>query len=215
MGDKELACVGKFGRPLTGGVQVVLSCTIPGHSRATIRCKVDGGHISRLRVVESTHTRIQLARSLNRLTRRGDILVQCVNPFPEAVNLPPSSTLGRFHSVQEENSGPSWRAMTGSPRQRPSQWWRTAPPHAPYKSGLRGGYRDGCVGNGERWSMAKLLHRYNDAPHHGDNDDSLNRAVRQEVPLVAGDCPYAATNEEVGAEEEGQRFPAVQGPSRK
>jgi len=114
MGDKELACVGKFGRPLTGGVQVVRSCTIPGHSRATIRCKVDGGHISSLRVVESTHTRIQLARSLNRLTRRGDILVQCVNPFPEAINLPSGSTLGRFQEEIAGRHGERWRRVLGS-----------------------------------------------------------------------------------------------------
>jgi len=52
MGNRELACVDKFGRPLAGGVQVVRNCTIPGHSRATIRCKVDGSQVSRLGVVE-------------------------------------------------------------------------------------------------------------------------------------------------------------------
>jgi len=88
MGDRELACVDRFGHPLAGGVQVVRSCTIPSHSQATIHCKVDGGHISRLGVVESTHPRIQVARSLDRLGRRGEILVQCANPFPEAVPVP-------------------------------------------------------------------------------------------------------------------------------
>jgi len=81
MGDKELACVDKFGRPLAGGVQVVRSSTIPGHSRATIHCKVDGGYLSRLGVVESTHARIQPAHSLNRLTGHEEIWVQYINPF--------------------------------------------------------------------------------------------------------------------------------------
>jgi len=189
MGDRELACVDKFGRPLAGGVQVVRSCTIPGHFRATIHCKVDGGYISRLGVVESTHARIQPACSLNWLTGRGKIWVQCINPFPEAVNLPSGSTLGRFHSVQEENSRPSWGVTTESLRWRPSQGRRTAPHHAPYHSGTRGGYRDGCVGNGERRGMAKLLHKHDDATQHGDHDGNLNRAVRHEVPLVAGTAP--------------------------
>jgi len=134
MGDRELACVDKFGRPLAGRVQVVRSCTIPGNSRATVHCKVDGGYISRLGVVESTHTRIQPARSLNRLTGRGQIWVQCINPFPEAVNLPSGSTLGRFHSVQEDDSGPSWRTTMEGPQQRPSQGRKTAPPHAPWRT---------------------------------------------------------------------------------
>jgi len=129
MGNKELTCVDKVGRSLAGGIQVVRNCTIPGRSRATVHCKVDGGYLSGLRVVESTHDRIRPAHSLNRLTERGEIWVQCINPFPESVNLPSGSTLGQLHSVQEEDSGPSWETTTESPRQRPSEGRRAGPPH--------------------------------------------------------------------------------------
>jgi len=147
MGDRELACVNKFGRPLAGGVQVVRNCTIPGRSRATIHCRVNNSQISGLGVVESAHTRIvnnsqisglgvvesahtriQLARSCNWLIERGEILVQCVNPFSEAVKLPSGSVLGRFHSVQK-NTGPSLGDATEGPQQRPSQERGTVPPH--------------------------------------------------------------------------------------
>jgi len=150
MGDRELACVDKFGRPLAGGVQVVRSCTILGHSRGTVHCKVEGGYSSRLGVVQSTHARIRLARSLNRLTGRGEIWVQCVNPFPESVNLPSGSTLGRFHSVQEEDSGPSWETMTEGPRQRPSPGRRTVPHHTPRHAETRGRHWDSGASNGKR-----------------------------------------------------------------
>jgi len=80
MGHKELTCVDMLGRPLAGGIQVVQSCTIPGRSRATVHCKVDGGYSSGLEVAQSTHCRIIPAHSLNRLTRRGEIWVQYV-PF--------------------------------------------------------------------------------------------------------------------------------------
>jgi len=114
MGDRELACVNKFGRPLAGGVQVVRNCTIPGRSRATIHCRVNNSQISGLGVVESAHTRIQLARSCNWLIEREEILVQCVNQFSEAVKLLSGSVLGHFHSVQEENIGPSLGDATES-----------------------------------------------------------------------------------------------------
>jgi len=68
MGNKELTCVDKLGRSLAGGIQVVRSCTMPGRSRATVHCKVDGGYSSGLGVVESMHSRIRPAHSLNRLT---------------------------------------------------------------------------------------------------------------------------------------------------
>jgi len=82
MSNRELACVDKFDRPLVGKIQVIRNCTTPGHSRATVHCKVDGGYLSGLRVVESTHARIQPARSLNWLAEQGETWVQCINPFP-------------------------------------------------------------------------------------------------------------------------------------
>jgi len=95
MAGKELTCVDKSGRPLVGGVQVVRNSTIPGRSRATIHCRVNNSQISGLGVVEGAHARIQLASSFNRLTERGEILVQCVNPFSEAVKLSSGSILDR------------------------------------------------------------------------------------------------------------------------
>jgi len=88
MDNRELTCVDKLGRSLAGGIQVVRSCIIPDHSRATVHCKVDGGYSSGLGVVESTHGKIWPAYSLNRLTRQGEMWVQYINPFSKSVNLP-------------------------------------------------------------------------------------------------------------------------------
>jgi len=65
MSGRELACADKFGRPLVEGVQVVRNCTVPGHSWATIHCRVNNSRISGLGVVEGAHEMIQLASSLN------------------------------------------------------------------------------------------------------------------------------------------------------
>jgi len=178
MGNKELTCVEKLGCSLAGGIQVVQNCTIPGRSRATVHCKVDGGYFSGLGVVESTHGRIWAAHSLNRLTERREIWVQRINPFPESVNLPSGFTLGQFYSVQEEDSGPSWQTTTESPRQRPSAGQKTISHHA----GTREGHCAKGVGNGERQGKAKLLHRYSETPHKRDHGGSLNRAARVRYP---------------------------------
>ena len=180
MGHKELTCVDKLGRPLAGGIQVVRSCTIPGRSRATVHCKVDGGYSSGLGVVESTHGRIRPANSLNRLLQRGEIWVQYVNPFPESVNLPSGSVLGQFHPVPEEDSGPPRETAAGSPQQSPSTGRRAAPHHTEVRDEhwVRG------VGNQERRDQAGLLHQNSELPHAGNRDGSLNGAVRREVPTV-------------------------------
>jgi len=197
MAGKELTCVNKSGHPLVGGVQVVLSCTIPGHSRATIHCRVNNSQISVLGVVEGAHARIQLASSLNRLTERGEILVQCVNPFSEVVNLPPGSMLGHFHFVQEEDIGPSLGDATESPQQRPSKGRRTVLPQFQelYKAPC-----DSCANNRERQAMAKLLRKYNDVFSSGDHDMDLTRAVRHEIPLAAGTVPIQQPTRRLGPE---------------
>jgi len=182
MGHKELTCVDKLGRPLAGGIKVVRSCTIPGCSRATVHCKVDGGYVSGLGVVESTHGRIRPAHSLNRLMERGEIWVQYVNPFPEVVNLPCGSMLGQFYPVHEEDSGPSWKTMAESPPQRPSTGRRATLQHAEVRDGRWAQGAD----NRERREEAMLLHRHSETPHQGDRGDSLNGAARREVPTVAG-----------------------------
>jgi len=158
MGNKKLTCVDKLGRSLAGGIQVVWSCTIPGSSRATVHCKVNGGYVSGLGAVESMHGRIWPAHSRNRLTERGEIWVQYINPFPESVNLPSGSTLGQFYPVQEEDSGLSWETTTESSQQHPFAGPRATLHHAE----MRDRHWAKGAGNGERRSEAKLLHRYSE-----------------------------------------------------
>jgi len=129
MAGMELTCVDRSDCPLVGGVQVVRDCTIPGRSQATTHCRVNNSQISGLGVVESAHDRIQLASSLNRLTTRGEILVQGVNPFTESVKLPAGSMLGHFHSVQKEYVAPLLGDTTEGPRQRSSGRRGTVPSH--------------------------------------------------------------------------------------
>jgi len=185
--------------PLVGGVQVVRNCTIPGRSRATTHCRVNNSQISGLGVVEGAHARIQLASSLNQLTEQGEILVQCVNPFSEAVKLPSGSVLGRFHSVQEKDIGPSLGDATEGPQQRPSPGRGTVPPHVQelYKSAC-----DGCASNGERQAMAKLLREYDDVFSSGDHDVGLTTAVRHEIPLAAGTVSIRQPTRRLGPEKE-------------
>jgi len=68
-------------------------------------------------------------------------------------------------------------------QQRPSKGRGTVPLHIKemYEAAC-----DGCVSNGERQSMVKLLHEYNDVFSSGDHDVGLTRAVRHGIPLAVG-----------------------------
>jgi len=199
MVGKELTCVNKSGHPLVGGVQVVRNCTIRGRSRATIHGTVNSSQISGLEMVEGAHDRIQLASSLNRLTARGEIFVQCVNPFTKSVKLPAGSMLGRFHSVQEQDVGPLLGDTMESPWQRPSKGQETVPPHVKelYEAAC-----GGCASNEESQVMAKLPCKYNDVFSSGDHDMSLTRAVCHEILLAAGIISIRQPTRRLGPEKE-------------
>jgi len=196
MSGRELACINKFGHPLVGGVQVVRKCTIPGRPRATIHCRVNNSQISRLGVVEGAHHRIQLASSLNQLTARGEILVQCVNPFTESVKLPAGSMVGCFHSVQEGDVRPSLGDTTEDSRQRPQRGRGTVPPH------IQELYEAACHSCASNEAMAKMLREYNDVFSSGDHDVGLTRAVPHEIPLAVGTVFIRQPTRRLGPEKE-------------
>jgi len=198
MNGKELTCVDKSSHPLVGGVQVVRNCTIPGRSRATIHCRVNDGQISGLGVVEGAHTRIQLASSLNRLTERKEILVQCVNLFSEAVTLPLGSLLGRFHSTGKRHRAVARRGERRSPTESVVEAGDR--PHT--RPGIYQSACNGCTSNKERQAMAKLLRKYKDVFSSGDHDVGLTSAVRHEIRLATGKAPIRQLTKRLGPEKE-------------
>jgi len=206
MSGRELACVNKFGRPLVGDMQVVWNCTILGCSRATIYCKVNNSQLTRLGVVEGKHYRIQLASSLTQLSARGEILLQCVNPFTESVKLPAGSMVGGFHSVQEGDMGPSLEDTAEGPHQRPHRGRGTIPPHVRelYEAACHG-----CGSNEECQAMVKLLRKYSDMFSSGDHDVGLTRAVRYEISLAAGTVPLRQPTRRLGKEKEKEVSPQI------
>jgi len=138
---------------------------------------VNDCQLSRLGVVEGAHTRIQLASSLNRLTDRGEILVQCVNPFSKAVTI---------HFIQQKDIGPSLEDATGGAYQSPSLRRGTV---SPFVQDMYQIACNGCASNRERQVMAQLLCEYKDVFSSGNHDIGLMSAVRHEIPLSAGTIP--------------------------
>jgi len=69
----------------------VRRCTIPRLSRAPICCMVNCRKISVLGVVEKVLGSVVFA---NNLDEHGELLIQCVNPFTESVELSVGSLLG-------------------------------------------------------------------------------------------------------------------------
>jgi len=164
----------------------VQRCTVPGRSRATVRCRVNCSEISELEVVEGALGAVQLANSLNRLDERGEFLFQCVNLFTEPVELPAGLLVGKFHSVQEEDVGPALETADDAPRIPTSDGRGPVPEHVAelYRNAC-----DGCESKRKRLVMAPLLSEYKDVFSCDEHDMGLTKAACYEIPLAAGTVP--------------------------
>jgi len=186
---------------------VVQRFTVPGRSRATVRCRVNSSKISELGVLEGALGAVQLTNSLNRLDERGESLVQCVNRFTEPVELPAGSLVGKFHFVQEEDVGPTletaddaWRILTRGGRG----------PVPEHKAKLYGDACDGCESKQECLTVAQLLSEYKDEFSCVEHDMGLTKAVCHEIPLAAGTVPTRQPTRRLGPEKEREMSRQVQ-----
>jgi len=148
-------------------------------------------------VVESAHDRIQLTGSFNQLTEQGEILVQCVNLFTESVELPAGSIFGRFHSVQEEDVGPSLGIRWKVPKS--ARLEGRGPSHYTSRSCMRQPMMAArAMENAKLWRSCCA----NDVFSSGEHDVGLTQAVCHEVPLTTGTVPIRQLMRRLGPEKE-------------
>jgi len=54
--------------------------------------------------------------ALDYLDSREELLVQCINPFSEPVQLSAGTLVGKYHSIHETNVGPALKTVAGIQR---------------------------------------------------------------------------------------------------
>jgi len=95
------------------------------------------------------------ASSLNRLDKRGELLVQCVNLFTELVELLTGSLVEKFHYVQVEDVGLAMETTKKACGVSPTNSRGQVPGHL---VDLYENTCDGCESNRERQIVAQLLY---------------------------------------------------------
>jgi len=141
------------------------------------------------------HGKVQLANSLNWLDCRGELLVQCINPYAEPVKLSAGLLVGRYHSVKETDVWPTLDAASETLSYPLKSGTGPVPEHVAelYKETC-----GGCGSNVERRQMAQLLREYQDVVSCGYDDMRLTNVVRHEIPLVAGTAPMRQLTQRLG-----------------
>jgi len=113
--------------------------------------------------------------------------------------LPAGSLVWKFHSVQEEDVGPTLEAADEA-RRVPTSDGRGPVPE--YVAELYGDACDGCESKRKRLVMAQLLSEYKDVFSCSNHAMALAKAVCHEIPLTAGTVPIRQPTRQLGSEKE-------------
>ena len=101
LGGKELQCTDRLGRPLVCNVQVHRNTKIPSRQEVTVVGKVPEDMKDASGVIEGGNEPILLATTVNKPGQKGLVLLQCLNPTDQTVELKAGSVVGRWSTIQD------------------------------------------------------------------------------------------------------------------
>ena len=96
---RELVCTDRYGRLMASRVQTVKKITIPPRTEVNLSCRLTSHNHVPEGIIESLSDKVVLASSVNRPGVKGAVLVQCLNPTSQPLELPAGTTIGTFTSM--------------------------------------------------------------------------------------------------------------------
>jgi hypothetical protein len=103
MNGRELMCTDRLGRMMTSRVQSVKKITVLPGTESAIPCRVTSHNFPPLGMVEGLAEALPLANSVNRPDQQGRLLVRCLNPTSEPIQIPAGSTVGTYTVVEDSD----------------------------------------------------------------------------------------------------------------
>ena len=200
---QEIKCTDRLGRLLSNHVQAVRGGTLPPESEKTLLCKVTSRNYCPLGIVEPLAEGVPLAASLNRPDERGQLLVRCLNPTKQPIELKCGTVVGTYTGVEEEKIEvePSLDTLV----------CQTTPAEVPeHVKDLFESARANCETAEQEGQLAELLRKYGAVFSTGDGDVGLTSLVEHNIPVVPGTRPIRQPPHRLGPEKEAEAERQVQ-----
>ena len=99
---QEVKCTDRQGRLLSNQIQAVRREVLPPESEKTILCKVTSRNYCPMGLVEALPEGVPLAASLNAPNDKGQLLVRCLNPSKQPVELRSGAVIGTYTGVEDQ-----------------------------------------------------------------------------------------------------------------
>ena len=193
----EIKCTDRQGRLLSNRVQAVRGRVLPPESEQTILCKVTSRNYCPMGIVEALPDGMPLAASLNKPNERGQLLVRCLNPTKQPVELKCGAVVGTYTGVEEDEieDQPSLDTPV-------CQTTNTNVPE--HVKDLFESARNNCETVDQEGQLAELLRKYGTVFSSGEDDVGLTSLVEHGIPIVPGTRPIRQPPHRLGPEKEAE-----------
>ena len=195
----SVACVDRFGRPLSENVYLVRDAELPPLTEKLILCRVSNGGTSPTGLIEGCGEKLQVASSLNKPDSKGRVVIRCLNPSLSSMTLPAGSLLGTYQRVEEGMICGDESPHAAGAAPSPSDQYHPIPSHL---KELFDQACSTCHASEQRQAIQALLSRHGGCFSKNDDDMGHTELVTHSIPTKPGTRPIRQPVRRLGPEKE-------------
>ena len=205
IGERELVCTDRYGRLMASRVQTVKKVTIPPRTEVALSCRLTSHNHVPEGIIESLSDKVVLASSVNRPGVKGAVIVRCLNPTSQPLELPAGTTIGTFTSIDQQDISDNENNSEGAARCTGETW--EVPEHleAMFEQACKG-----CTTKEQEGQLAELLNRYQTVFSKNDQDVGRTELVHHSIPTAEGTRPIRQPPHRLGPQKEQEAERQVQ-----
>ena len=199
---RQIECTDRHGRRLTSSVQLIRETTIPPETEMTLQCRVTAREHCPVGLIEGKADGLCLATSVNRPDHQGRVMVRCLNPANQPLQVKAGTTIGVYTSVDEGDISPAELPEKCLARQGAGL------PH--HLVDLYTQAKENCESQSQERQLSALLIQYQDVFSQGAEDMGRTKLVEHSIPVIEGTRPIRQPPHRLGPEKEAEAEKQVQ-----
>ena len=199
---RQIECTDRHGRRLSSSVQLIRETTIPPETEMTLQCRVTAKEYCPVGLIEGKTDGLCLATSVNRPDHQGRVMVRCLNPAGQPLQVRAGTTVGIYTSIEEKDI-----TEAELPEESPEQHEIGLPTHM---TSLYARARENCQDPHQEEQLSTLLTQYQDVFSRGSEDMGRTTLVEHSIPVAEGTRPIRQPPRRLGSEKEAEAEKQVQ-----
>ena len=110
IGERELVCTDRYGWLMASRVHN------PPRAEVALFCRLTSYNHASEGIIKSASDKVVLSNSVNRPGVKGAVIVQCLNPTSQPLELPAETPIGTFISIDQQNISENKSGQEGATR---------------------------------------------------------------------------------------------------